>query len=67
MCRSKAPLVLTLFVEWYPVRPNRVPFNRAFRLIGLWTLRVGNGTQAVPYGFAQHPIHRQITSCLTAA
>ena len=66
MCRSTTPLVLTLFVEWYPVRTNRVPFNRAFRLIGLWPLRGRNGTQAVPYGFAQHPTHRQIPSSLTA-
>ena len=27
---------------------------------------VGNGLCAVPYGFAQHPAHRQITSSLTA-
>ena len=37
------------YVEWHPVRPNRVPFNRAFRPVGLWPLRGRNGTQAVPY------------------
>ena len=53
MCRSAPPPFISKFVEWNHVRPNRIPFIRAFLSVGLWPLRGRNGTQAVPYEMAE--------------
>ena len=65
VCCSKAPPEFARYVEWYPVRPNRIPFNRAFRPVGLRPLRGRNGTQAVPYNINAHEAFIQVRKNVT--